>query len=543
MRQAHQLFGASNFIQAEALYRQVLQQDPANVDALQSLVAICLQSNTRLQAAEQFLAQLVEASPSEPGYLLHHANILVRLGRLDDAIGRYQQFVERQPGQAVTHYNFALLLKQAGQLEDAIAQYQTALELGIDQPEQVHTNLSVIYSAQQRHAEARTALEMALATKPGYVPALYNLGLMEEEFSHWDQARALFRQILEIDPGYSDAMVRLANNQLITDPRDPLVDLMKKALVSKTTSHDQREALNFALGKVHDDTGDYAKAFTYYQQANFAGSTRAGEYFAGKHEALINALLAAFPLQLPMAANTDRPVFICGMFRSGSTLLAQMLGAHPDLTSAGEVEFFSRQVPLTNLPTLPETIDEPLLANLTSRYRRHLQQQFPNATRIIDKRPDNFLYIGLIMAMYPNALIINTCRQPLDNCLSVYAQPLAGHMAYATDLLATGHYYVQYQRLMNHWRQCWPDNIIDVDYDQLVQNPSTVLAPLADFLNLDDYKPCLDFHKTHNRVRTASVWQVRQPLHQSSSGRWRHYAEQLQPLADYLDQQGIASRA
>lgn len=538
MRQAHQLFGARNFTQAEVLYRQILQQDPANVDALQSLIAICLQSHVRLASAEQLLAQLIQACPQDPGYLLHHANVLVRLGRLDDAINRFQQYIQLQPGQAVAHYNFALILKQAGEYESAIAEYQTALHLGIDQPEQIHTNLSIIYSAQQRHPEARAALALALTKSPDYVPALYNLGLLEEEFSHWDQARALFRQILQINPDYSAAMVRLANNQVITDLDDPLVDLMKQALVSKTASHDEREALNFALGKVHDDSGDYTKAFTYYQQANFAGRARAGDYAAGKHEALITGLTEAFPLPLPITTSTARPIFICGMFRSGSTLLAQMLDAHPALTSAGEVDFFGRQVPLANLLG---PIDEPMLAELAHRYGTHIQQQFPDATRVIDKRPDNFLYVGLIMAMYPNALIINTCRQPLDNCLSVYAQPLAGQMAYATDLLATGHYYVQYQRLMNHWRKCWPDNIIDVDYDQLVESPDTALAPLAAFLNIDDYRPCLDFHNATNRVRTASVWQVRQPLHQNSSGRWRHYAKPLQPLADYLDQQGIAS--
>lgn len=159
---------------------------------------------------------------------------------------------------------------------------------------------------------------------------------------------------------------------------------------------------------------------------------------------------------------------------------------------------------------------------------------FPGALRLTDKRPDNFLYIGLIKQMFPTAKIVNTIRQPLDNCLSVYFQHLDQQMSYALDLMSIGHYYQQYQRLMRHWKTLYGADILDLDYDQLVRAPNPTIGTLLEFCGLPWEDQCANFHQTLGVVRTGSVWQVREQLYQRSSGRWRNYEKHLGQLAAML---------
>ena len=152
----------------------------------------------------------------------------------------------------------------------------------------------------------------------------------------------------------------------------------------------------------------------------------------------------------------------------------------------------------------------------------------PSETRLVtDKRPDNFLHIGLIKTLFPNARIIHTRRNPLDNLLSLYFLHLDPGMAYALDLDDAAHWYRENLRLMAHWKALYPDDIFDVDYDALVREPRPVIERLLDFCGLGWEDNVLNFHRGRSAVKTASVWQVRQPLHARSSGRWRNYERQL----------------
>ncbi len=163
-----------------------------------------------------------------------------------------------------------------------------------------------------------------------------------------------------------------------------------------------------------------------------------------------------------------------------------------------------------------------------------MSRLFPQAGVVTDKRPDNFLYLGLIKSLFPDAKIVHTTRNPLDNCLSVYFLHLDHGMGYALDLLDTGHYYRQYRRLMAHWKRLYGADILDFDYDAFVRAPRPAVERLLEFCGLDWQEGCLSFHRVQNAVKTASVWQVREPLYQRSSGRARHYASHLGPLRAYL---------
>ena len=155
--------------------------------------------------------------------------------------------------------------------------------------------------------------------------------------------------------------------------------------------------------------------------------------------------------------------------------------------------------------------------------------------RVTDKRPDNFLHIGLIKTIFPNARIIHTRRDPLDNLLSLYFLHLDPRMAYALDLEDAAHWYRQYERLMAHWKALYPADIFDISYDELVRDPRPVIEQLLDFCGLGWEDRVLDFHRNPSAVKTASVWQVREPLYARSSGRWRNYSRHLEAIKDLLE--------
>ncbi|HEX7116956.1 MAG TPA: sulfotransferase [Steroidobacter sp.] len=485
------------------------------------------------------------AESFDPRVLLEQAAWLERAGRIDEAERAYLQVLSRWPRSPNTWYNLALLQKRAGRYEAALASYQKALDHDISGPEEVHLNRAVIYSdCLRREADAERELQAALKLNPRYVPALLNLANLKEDLGMREQALSLYERILEIEPAFHEARARAANLRVPSSPDEPFIQDLRAALGRPGTSHADKASLGFALGKALDACGAYGEAFEAYTAANHHSKLSArpgtGRYDRSQHEVFISRLIQAFSASIPASSmqSGKRLIFICGMFRSGSTLTEQVLAAHPAVTAGGEIEFLPRltRTELTPYPEKAGRLSAGEAAALAGRYLSRLEQLFPGADRVTDKRPDNFLHIGLIKRLFPEARIIHTTRHALDNCLSIFFLHLDHSMAYALDLMDTGHYYVQYRRLMAHWKSLYGPDILDFDYDALVREPRAQIARLLEFCGLEWDERCLEFHRAANAVKTASVWQVREPLYSRSSGRWRNYAAQLAPLEDYLRQ-------
>ena len=537
INQAKDLYAQQRAGEAEVLFCLVLEREPDSREPLEYLVGIYLQSG-RPHRAREILQRLVEAYPDDPLYCDRLAMVLQRSGQSEKAVSVYQVLLERRPELVTSRYNLAVLLKSLQRYEESLQHYYRALDDGANAPEVLYSNISTIYSELHRDGEARKALDQALDCNPVYTPALYNLGLLLEEQGRWPEARDCFRKILQHQPSYSDAMVRLAYGEKIDGVRDPLLIQLKLVVASPQGSPLERENALFALGKAFDDCAEYAQAFNHYAEANIYSEKRMGRYDRSTQEALTAKLIGEFSaswLAEVEAVSDAAPIFICGMFRSGSTLIEQMLAAHPQLSAGGEINFFNREVP-NPLPPL-ESIR---LAELAGKYLEQLSKSFPDASAVTNKRPDNFLYLGLVKALFPNARIIHSQRNALDNCLSIFFQQidLPGHR-YGNNLLATGHYYSQYRKIMDHWRQVFPANLVNICYEDMVTEPEPTLKSILEFLKLEWHPAVLDFHRVENRVRTASTWQVRQPLYRQSMGRWHNYEQQLGDLSSYLSDTGI----
>ncbi|HZF15476.1 MAG TPA: sulfotransferase [Steroidobacteraceae bacterium] len=484
------------------------------------------------------------AASNDPGDLLRQAAMLERSGQFAEAEAAYLRVLARRPDLPDTWYNLGLLQRRTGQFDKALASYREALNRGVSQPEEVHLNRGVIYSDHLRLDEAAAQeLNTALEINPDYVPALFNLANLHEDFGRRTPALALYERILALQPGDPAALARYANLQSITEPDDTLIARLRVALAGHAATDADKAALGFALGRLLDACGQYDAAFDAYTAANrhsrASASPGAAAYDRKLHEHFIERVIEVFaPGRVKPVAPTlsAPPLFICGMFRSGSTLTEQVLAAHARVTAGGEIDFLPNLV-RTRLAPFPERLLQTSAAELevfAAEYTSTLGRLFPGADRITDKRPDNFLHLGLIKTLLPDAKIVHTTRDPLDNCLSIYFLHLDHGMGYALDLMDIGHYYVGYRRLMTHWKSLYGADILDFDYDALVRDPRPAIEKLLAFCGLDWDENCLAFERVVNAVKTASVWQVREPLYRRSSGRWKNYERQLAGLREYL---------
>jgi tetratricopeptide (TPR) repeat protein len=492
--------------------------------------------------------------------LLGQAAMLHRQGRRLEAIELFRQVLAMRPEAVEGWYELGYLLKAEGQYQAALDAYGEALARGVRRAEEVHLNRAVIYSDHlRRDDDAERELRAALALAPDYVPALLNMGNLHEERGEREPALACYARVLALGPGLShadhglrlEALARSANLRPPASLDDPLLQQLQHASTA-AAQHQKvvRANLLFALGRAYDRLGAFDLAFDAYARGNRVLLRQTGRtYDHVQSERYTDALISAFATATPVAGDRSaaaEPLFICGMFRSGSTLVEQVLAAHPQVTPGGELDWLvrlagSRLAPFPASMAMPDPRRDAALAD---EYRGHLAQLFPEGFAgkyITDKRPDNFQLIGLIKRMFPRAKIVHSTRHPLDNGLSVYMQHLHhGVAGYSSDLADIGHYYAQYRRLMAHWKSIHADSIFDFDYDAFVREPRAALEPLFEFLGLDWDDRCLEFHRLGNTVKTASYWQVRKPLYASASGRWRDYQAHLGPLRAALIAGGVA---
>lgn len=479
--------------------------------------------------------------------LIAKAEALAEAGRWLDAAAAYDELLAVDRQQPDAWYNYGLVLKRLRRFDAALAAYHQALSRQVSAPEQVLVNRAVIFADHLRdYPAAERELLAALRIAPTYLPALMNLANLREDQGNREAARTLYSEALRVDPRTWEALARLANLTSFAKAEDPLIQRLGKALLESDVPMESRASMAFALGRALDAIGSYDAAFTAYTRANEYSRASAAPgtalYDRVAHTALTERIRTAFAKRsqrFPVRTSppVQPPIFVCGMFRSGSTLVEQVLAAHQRVTAGGELDWLPNLI-ASRLAPFPESLATLSDAQLDEAAREYLAMRsriFPNADVLTDKRPDNFVFIGAIKTLFPDAKIIHTVRTPLDNCLSIYFLHLDHRKSYATDLGDIGHYYREYRRLMDHWRALYPNDILDVDYDQLVAAPRPQLERLLAFCGLNWDDRCLAFHEAPSVVKTASVWQVRRPLYQSSSGRWRNYERHLGKLREMLE--------
>lgn len=467
--------------------------------------------------------------PTETALRLQNAR------RWAEAAAAWEAALMRRPDHADGWYNLGFVRRQAGDPHGALAAYDRALALGAEGPEEIRVNRAVIYAdLLNRPEEAEAELRAALALNPAYRPARINLGNLYEDLGDRERSRAHYEAMLADDPGDRHALARLAAVVPAEEETERgLCEALRRALGAVGSDFEDRAALGFALARRLDALERYDEAFDAALDANAAARAAAPPALRRYDpEAYRRALDASRALPPVDEAGRDgrELVFVCGMFRSGSTLLEQILGAHPAIQSLGELPHLPRfAASIPNYPAGLATLPAERLEAMRRAYLAALPRD-TGAVLFTDKRPDNVWHAPLIRRLFPAAKIVVTERERLDNCVSVFFMHAAPQVTYAYDPAECSTHWRLTAEAAALWKATWPAAVRGVGYEALIADPQGTATDFLAWLGLPFDPACLEFHRTKGLVRTESVWQVRRPIYRSSAGRSRNYARRLEGL-------------
>jgi tetratricopeptide (TPR) repeat protein len=498
----------------------------------------------QLQRAQfaQAAASAARALALKPDFApAHHTlgNALVRLHRLEEALASFSRAVALDPGYLDAHMNRAAALRSVGRLAAAVQSLQCALQIN-PRLAAAHVELATVYRLQRRVEDCQKSCETALELERDSAAALAVLAELRADLGAFSHAEALHRRILAADPDALESVAALVRLKRMSAADGDWLKMAQRLLAKSWPARRER-LLHYALGKYFDDAAEFERAFSHYRRANELSKQFGPAYepqaLARSVDAILKVQDRSWIARRRLNGNaSDRPVFIVGMLRSGTTLTEQILASHPAVFGAGELSFWGEECAAAfaqaaaTSSTLEFSAAE--LARLGTGYLDVLNGLPSDAPRIIDKFPTNFFFLGLIHAALPRARFIHMQRDPKDTCLSIYFQQFEAANAYANDLGTLAHYHGEYRRLMGHWRAVLPREVLlDIPYEGLVEKPETWSRTLLEFMGLPWDARCLDFEHTARSVVTASRWQVRQGILKSSLQRWRNYAAHLGPLA------------
>jgi tetratricopeptide (TPR) repeat protein len=573
------------FDEALSHFRRAAELEPQSPEARTNLGQFLVDHGQ----AEEGLPHCQEAVRLQPDLAAAHHNLgnaLRALGKLVEARAAYLEALRLDPNLAAAHAHVGLILQQEGQLGDALTWLKQAVELKpedatfwqylaelhVDREEPgealpcwqravelapdravLHSGLGWTLQEEGRPAEAGEHFRAGLRLQPDFAGAQLNLGGLHEELGELAEAEAAFRAALQMQPNFALPHARLA-----TLLRGKLPDADRTALEQRLADAElgdgPRARLLFALAHVLDGQGDYAHAADCLGRANAMSLELARrqkrDYHPAEHEKFVDALLRTlnrdwFLRTAGLGLPTRRPVFVFGLPRSGTTLIEQVLASHSRVHGAGELRL--GRLSFESLPGVLSRADSPLdcIAHVDQAALQRLARQHEDklcalagqpSERIVDKMPDNYMYVGLLAALFPQAVFIHCRRDLRDVAVSCWMTDFRS-IRWANDPEHIATRFRQYRRLMEHWRAVLPVRLHEVPYEDAVADLEAVARKLVAACGLDWEPACLDFHRTRRPVRTASLGQVRQPIYRQSVARWRNYEGELASLFALLPAQ------
>jgi tetratricopeptide (TPR) repeat protein len=461
------------------------------------------------------------------------ADRLLTHGAIGPAILAHQQLLSAYPEVANGWYNLGYLFRCARRFKAAICAYEQALERGISKQEEVYLNIAAIYSEHLNQLSmARKKLNCALDVNPNFIPAWLNMGNLEEDLGNVAAAKHAYSNAVLSESHNGRALARFAILDASEGNGEFQIRKLEAICLHPMLPRSELATILFALGLLYDSIGAYDRAFECVVQANsIVAQSRPPvlRYDVDTQSQFIDACIEANPIgKINTAARhqtAPTPLFICGMFRSGSTLVERMLSKHSMISACGELEIVPHMVEaeLQPYPQSLNSLSEKSLNLMQSDYLSQVTSVYQIKNIFTDKRPDNFVHVGLIKRIFPNCKIIITNRNIFDNAISLYFGDFDPSVSYTNDFQNIFSYYKNFVRILEHWKALYAADIHDVDYDQFVAEPEREMRKLVNFCGLDWESQCCENPVDGEPVQTMSAWDVRKPVHTRSTGRWRNY--------------------
>jgi tetratricopeptide (TPR) repeat protein len=567
--------------EAAASFHQALKLDPGLAEAHCNLGQLFLEQYQPEQALAH-CEQAVRLQPDLPEAQNNLGNVLRELGRLSEAKACYSKALALKPDLALTYNNMGQALQEEGHLRDALAWYyeavrrdpdtarvicnlasaqgeqenyaaavasfRKALQLNPDHAE-AHNGLGFVLHEQGKFPEAVAEYQEVLRLQPDFATGYCNLGNILEELGSFDEALVAFRDALRRDPNHAGAYALLATMLRGRLPPDDL-SAIRRLLDRPHMAPAKRLALHFGIAHVLDATGSYAEAAEHLRQGNALcralWENQGKSYDPQAHTRLVTDLIGAFTPEFftqvqGLGLDTEVPIVIVGLPRSGTTLTEQILASHSRVHGAGELNLardgFEALPRIQGRNVTPiEALGRLNVADIRLLGRRHLDllhELAPQARRVVDKMPDNYLFLGWLATLFPTAKFIHCRRDLRDVAVSCWMTNFR-NIRWAADPEHIANRFDDYQRLMAHWSSVLPAKLFEVNYEETVTDLEGVAHRLIAWCGLEWEPACLAFHQTSRPVRTASVTQVRQPVYTRSVARWKNYESALRPLVRRL---------
>ncbi len=432
----------------------------------------------------------------------------------------------------------AVKLHQQGDLGGAEQIYAEILDEDPKSSDAWHL-MGLVQMSNGRSDVAATFIERAIALRPAQATFHHNYGNVLAQLGRFDEADANLREAIKLKPDYVDAYYNLTAQKKYAES-DPLLDQVLELIADGERTENDLCLLHFAAGKLCDDMGRFDDAFDHFEKGNQA---KAVDHNPVSTQAFFDKTLGVFTPEFFLkhtdtGIDTTLPVFVIGMPRSGTSLVEQIIASHPMAYGAGELQSMRQIAHRLSMHTksslpypdcMPE-VDRETYDGYGKSYTDSLAKKSPKAIRIVDKMPYNFLYVGLIHLMMPSARIIHCRRNALDVCTSIFNQNFTTGNEYAFDLSSIGAYYKNYESVMAHWEKVLPGKVISIDYEALIDDPDRISQQIITAAGLPWHQDCANFQNAETSVRTASRWQVRQPVYKTSQNRWKRYERHLGPL-------------
>jgi tetratricopeptide (TPR) repeat protein len=560
--------------QALTHFRRAAEIDPDLAEGRSNLGQLLLEKK-QLEESLVHLREAVRLRPDFPEAHSNLGNVLREMGRPAEARACYAEALRLNPNLGMVHNNVGQALQEEGKLDDAVTWYQRALQLEPNSA-RIHCNLACAQVEQDKYDEAIARYELALRLDPKYAAAHNGLGWVHHEQGRYDEAQALYQEALRHEPELAAAHCNLgtvreelsdfagaercfrdalrhdsrlpgALSQLATMLRSKLpeadLDAMRALLTDPYLSDGQRGSLHFGLAQTLDAKGDYAAAAEHLRQANGIAVAEWGKrgqgYNPALHTRFVDALLAIFNPEFfkrtrGLGHESERPIFIVGLPRSGTTLTEQVLASHPRVFGAGELRLARDDFEMLGdgeeaaLAALGR-LDGATIRRVAERHLGKLAELDAAKDRVADKMPDNYLYLGLLQVLFPRAKFIHCRRDLRDVAVSCWMTNFR-HIRWSSDPGHIASRFAEYRRVTEHWRRVLPLPVLGVDYEETVADLEGVARRLVDWCGLEWDPACLAFHEGKRPVRTASVAQVRQPVYTRSVARWKNYEPALGDL-------------
>jgi tetratricopeptide (TPR) repeat protein len=519
--------------------RHAVRLQPNFAEAHSNLGNVLREMN-RLDEAKRCYTKALRLGPGIGMIYNNMAQALQEEGKLDDALAWYQEASCRDPNSARIHTNMASALVEQGKKDEAIARYELALRLGPSYAE-AHNGLGWVWHEQGDYEKAQQMYREAVRLKPGLASAHCNLGTVREEMGDFAGAEQCFRDALHHDARLPGALAQLATMLRKSVPEADL-EAMRRLLGDPYLSDGQRGCLHFGLAQALDARGDYAAAAEHLAQANGIAvaewAKRGQGYAPARHTRFVDRVIATvtpafFERARGLGSESDRPIFVVGLPRSGTTLTEQVLASHSQVFGAGELRLARESFEMLAEGGGEEAafaalgrLDSAVVRRIAARHLEKLAELCSDKRYVVDKMSDNYLYLGLLTVLFPRAKFIHCRRDLRDVAVSCWMTNFR-HVRWASDVGHIAARFQEYQRVIAHWQKVLPVEVLEVDYEETVADLEGVARRLVAFCGLEWEQTCLAFHEGKQPVRTASVAQVRQPIYTRSVARWKNYEPAL----------------